>query len=271
MRKRIDPAQAKAKRQKKILAVLGVVMVALLAFQLPKLLKKDSPAAAPTATAPAQGGTTTTTTPSGGGATLASANPGSSADLPDEPDPAPVPQQGQLVSFNLFKSKDPFVPQLEAESAGSAGSESPPASTPTAPPESTPPATTPPASEPPVSTPPAAEPPAAEPPATEPTPEKAPTSATISVNGISEVVKIGDAFPKADPLFRLASIKEGVAKITIAGGSLQDGAEAVSLTKDEPLTLMNTADGTKYVIRLVSVSTEPISTEPASTVPASSG
>ena len=258
MRKRMDPAQAKAKRQKKILVVLGVVMVALLAFQLPKLLKKDSPAAAPTATAPAQGGTTTTTTPSGGGATLASANPPSSADLPDEPDPAPVPQRGQLVSFNLFKSKDPFVPQLEAAPAGSAGAESPPASVPTAPTESTPPAGTPPELTPPATTPPASEPPAsappaAEPPAAEPTPEKVPTSATISVNGISEVVKIGDAFPKADPLFRLASIKDGVAKITIAGGSLQDGAEAVSLTKDEPLTLMNTADGTKYVIRLVSV------------------
>lgn len=256
MRKRTDPAQAKAKRQKKILIVGGVLLAVLLAVQLPKLLKKEEPgAASATTTAPTQPGTTTT--PSGGAA-LASANPEGSANLPDEPDPAPVPQRGQLVAFNLFSSKDPFVQQLsENQSGGSDEPQGTPGSTPPAatPPASTPPADTPPASTPPATTPPASEPPASEPPTTEPPAEEtAATGATISVNGISEEVKIGDAFPKANPLFRLASIKDGIAKITIAGGSLQDGAEAVSLTKDEPLTLMNTADGTKYVIRLLSVS-----------------
>jgi hypothetical protein len=255
MRKRIDPARAKAKKQKKILIVAGIVLVALLAFQLPKLLKKEkAPVAAPTVTAP-------TAPAPGGGAALVSAPGGPTADLPDEPDPAPVPQEGQLVSFNLFSSKDPFVPQLSASSAGGSGTtgsgepETPPSSAPPeTPPASEPPTTTPPASTPPATAPPASEPPASEPPATEPPAEKPATSAKISVNGISEDVKIGEAFPKANPLFRLLSIKDGVAKITIAGGTLQDGSEAVSLTKDEPLTLMNTADGTKYVIRLVSVS-----------------
>jgi hypothetical protein len=257
MRKRIDPAQAKAKKQKKILIVGGILLVALLAFQLPKVLKQNkAPGTAPAVTAPGKGGTP----PPGGGAALASA-PGDAANLPNEPDPAPVPQEGQLVSFNLFRSKDPFVPQLSASSTGDSGTtgsgepQTPPSSTPAeTPPASEPPTASPPASTPPATTPPASEPPASEPPSTEPPAEKAATSATISVNGISEAVKIGDAFPKANPLFRLLSIKDGVAKITIAGGSLQDGSEAVSLTKDEPLTLMNTADGTKYVIRLVSVS-----------------
>jgi cell division septation protein DedD len=264
MRKRIDPAQAKAKKQKRILIVGGIVLVALLAFQLPKLMKQNkAPETAPAVTTPAEAGTRAPERR----AALASA-PGDPANLPNDPDPAPVPQEGQLVSFNLFSSKDPFAPQLSDDSTGGSGTtgsgepqtpppsappETPPASEPptTTPPVSTPPATTPPASEPP-----ATEPPATEPPATEPPAEKPATSATISVNGISEAVKIGDAFPKANPLFRLLSIKDGVAKIAIAGGSLQDGSEAVSLTKDEPLTLMNTADGTKYVIRLVSVSSE---------------
>ena len=259
MRKRTDPAKAKAKRQKRIVIVGGVLLVALLAFQLPKVLKKQElTAAPPTTTAPAQGGTT----PPAGGTALASATPEGSDKLPDEPDPAPVPQRGQLVAFNLFDSKDPFVQQLSDSTTGGSGttgsgeSQTPPTSTPpaTTPPTSTPPSGTPPATTPPATTPPASEPPASEPPVTEPPAEKAPTSATISVNGISEVVTIGGAFPKANPLFRLASIKDGIAKISIAGGSLQDGAEAVSLTKDEPLTLMNTADGTKYVIKLLSVS-----------------
>ena len=44
------------------------------------------------------------------------------------------------------------------------------------------------------------------------------------------------------------------AKISIAGGSLENGAPTVTLTKNKALTLMNTADGTRYVLRLVSVS-----------------
>lgn len=266
MRKRIDPAQAKAKRQKKILIVGVVLLAGVLAFQLPKLMKKDSqPAAATTTTTPAEVGTTTV--PSGGESLASAATSVNSAALPDEPDPAPEPQQGQLVSFSLFRSKDPFVPQLSATPPGGGGETGPPPASTT--PKTTPPAATPPEATPPESTPPTTEtpttetpttetpttePPPAEPPSETKPPVAAPTSATISVNGISEIVKIGAAFPKANPLFRLASIKNGVAKITIAGGSLQDGSPFVPLKKDEPLTLMNTADGTKYVIKLLSVS-----------------
>ena len=39
-----------------------------------------------------------------------------------------------------------------------------------------------------------------------------------------------------------------------AGGSLENGAPTVTLTRNKALTLMNTADGTRYVLRLVSVS-----------------
>lgn len=260
MRKRgLDSAQAKAKRQKKMAIGGGVLLMAVLAFQLPGMLKgskQAAPEAAPAPTTPVQPGPTETT----GGSAVAPVNENASK-LPAEPDPAPAPLEGQLVTFNLFKSKDPFVQQL-AESPGGETSDSPPASTPptvappsATPPPSAPPVSEPPASEPPVSEPPVSEPPVAEPPVTEPPPtsETAPSAATISVNGLSEEVKIGGAFPKANPLFRLASIKDGIAQIGIAGGSLQDGSETVPVSKDKPLTLMNTADGTRYVIKLLAV------------------
>ena len=80
-----------------------------------------------------------------------------------------------------------------------------------------------------------------------------PTSATISVNGVREDVAIAGVFPKDEQLFRLVSIEDDVAQIAIAGGTYQDGAPTVSLTMGKPLTLMNTADGTRYVLRLLAV------------------
>jgi hypothetical protein len=74
------------------------------------------------------------------------------------------------------------------------------------------------------------------------------------VNGAPETVKAGDTFPTADPFFKLVSLTRKGAKISIAGGSLETGAPTVTLTKNKALTLMNTADGTRYVLRLVSIS-----------------
>jgi hypothetical protein len=79
------------------------------------------------------------------------------------------------------------------------------------------------------------------------------TSAVLSVNGIQEAVKAGSDFPAADPLFHLISLTPKTGKISIAGGSLATGAPAVTIQVGKPTTLMNTADGTRYVIVLVSV------------------
>jgi hypothetical protein len=73
------------------------------------------------------------------------------------------------------------------------------------------------------------------------------------VNGSGETVSVGAQFPASNPTFVLVSLKRSSAKITIAGGTLQGGG-SVTLKKGRPLTLMNTADGTRYVLRLVSVS-----------------
>jgi hypothetical protein len=84
-------------------------------------------------------------------------------------------------------------------------------------------------------------------------PPAKPTSALISVNGSSETVAVGAQFPASSPVFVLVSLKASSAKVAIAGGSLQGGGTA-TLKKGRTLTLMNTADGARYVLRLISVS-----------------
>ena len=74
------------------------------------------------------------------------------------------------------------------------------------------------------------------------------------MNGEAERVTVGGSFPASDPVFRLVSVKKTTAKVAIAGGSLSSGDGAVTLTKGKKLTLMNTADGTRYELVLVSVS-----------------
>jgi hypothetical protein len=249
MAKKIDP-KAKAKRQKIYAGVGGVILLAVLAFQVPRTLKMMHPADASSSSPPAAT-TTTGSTPapisapslSGGNASTAAAAPG--GDGITDPDAVPAPQSGQLLAFGLFRSKDPFVQQLKLNGATGAAGVTPGSAGPTG---STGPATgggsggsggAKPTFSP-------AKGPAA--------PTAAPTAAVISVNGAPESVQVGGTFPATDPFFKLVSLTKKGAKISIAGGSLANGAPTVTLTKNKPLTLMNTADGTRYVLRLVSVS-----------------
>ena len=64
---------------------------------------------------------------------------------------------------------------------------------------------------------------------------------------------VGAKFPVSNPTFVLVSLTKSSAKIGIAGGSLEGSTQTVTLKKGVPLTLMNTADGTRYVLRLVAV------------------
>ena len=79
-------------------------------------------------------------------------------------------------------------------------------------------------------------------------------NATIAVNGAEEIVSASETFPKANPVFKLVSIGNGTAKVGIATGTLKGGSQAVTLTKGEPLTLLNTVDGKRYKLELVSAS-----------------
>jgi hypothetical protein len=241
MAKRIDP-KAKAKRQKIYAAVGGVILLGVLAFQVPRTMKmlkqSNGTESASSASAPA----TTTTGPiaapslSGGNATAVSSSGG---DGLSDPDLVPAPQSGQLLAFGRFRTKDPFVQQLdprcEATDAGSTSCSS-----------STAPAKAP------VKT--VAAGSANAPKNTAPSSNATPTTAVIIVNGVSQTVTVGGSFPSADPAFTLISLTRSTAKVGIAGGSFESGQPAVTLKKNKPLTLMNTADGTRYVLRLLALS-----------------
>jgi hypothetical protein len=54
-------------------------------------------------------------------------------------------------------------------------------------------------------------------------------------------------------VFTLVSLTTNSARIGIAGGSYENGASTVTLRKGKTVTLVNTADGARYALRLVVV------------------
>ena len=221
-------AKAKAKRQKIILAVLGVVFLGVLAWQVPSVLKimnKKPPAAATTPPAAVAPGTPVSPVPG----TPVSATPTPGSGLIDS-DPAAQAAGGQLVTFDRFSSKDPF--QQQARIAPSAA----PASAPAAEPRVAAAASGGPTSSSPQPR----------------LPASAPTSAQISVNGSSETVSKGGTFPQSDPVFVLVSVSKTTVQVAISGGSLDSGGTTLTLRKGKKLTLENTVDSARYVLLLVS-------------------
>lgn len=246
MAKKIDP-KAKAKRQKIYAAIGGVILLGLLAFQVPRTLKMLHPAtdsssssSTPAATTPSA--TTPIAAPSlGGGNVTASVASSAGGDGLVDPDAVPAPASGQLLSFGLFRTKDPFRQQLDINGpTGAAGVTSGTSGTKTKQPKGPTGATGPKTSG--GST------------TTVPPVRVVPTTAVISLNGSPETVQVGGSFPSSDPVFELVSLTGKTAKVGIAGGSLESGAAAVTLQKNKPVTLLNTADGTRYVLRLLSIS-----------------
>jgi hypothetical protein len=244
MAKKIDP-KAKAKRQKIYAAIGGVILLGVLAFQVPRTLKMlhpptDSSSSSSTPAATAGSSTTPIAAPSlSGGNVTAAATSSSGGDGLADPDVVPAPASGQLLSFGLFRTKDPFRQQLEASgSTGPTGVTTGKKTTvPKGPTGATGPRTGGGSTSP-----------------TAPPVRVVPTTAVISVNGSPESVQVGGSFPSSDPFFTLVSLTVKTARVGIAGGSLENGAAAVTLQKSKPVTLLNTADGTRYVLRLLSIS-----------------
>ena len=253
-KKPVDPLKAKQKKQKIIAAVLGVLFIGVLAFQVPRVMKQLHPSAPPvvhhaSATTTPAGGTPTLAAPTLGG--NATPTPATGTDSSLASSGAPAMQDGQLTSFSLFASKDPFAQQISDEKAGSSATGSAPsasggssgsrggsagsgATSGQAP---------------------------------------RPGGAVISVNGTLYSVAVGTDFPQASttdpsivPLFHLVSVTAHTAKISIVGGSYANGAPSVTLTENRPVTLMNTADGTRYKLILKPVGTAvPAAPAPTST------
>ena len=242
-------AKKRVRRQKQIIVVGSVVLLAVLGYQLPKLLGgKGNETFAP---APV---TTPSATPS-----LAAASPVAAGALPDTDRIAVQRDTNQLISFGLFKSKDPFVQQLTTSAS----------TTPSAPPASAPPTDTtattsteptPPVLLVPLGTPSSTTPsspsspsaPGTTTPSTTPAPPPVPTEALIATNGVCERVAVKGTFPATENIFRLVSIaKDGKSvQVGIVGGSFDSGQPTATLKLGDKLTLVNTADGTRYVIEL---------------------
>lgn len=228
-------------KQKIILAVLGVLLLAAMAIQGPKLLGGSSSASA---AAPASTETTDST-----GATDASST-AASATAPTAPTvPAGVPRavlvgvtvgsagrpragEGQLRSFTLFKQKDPFVQQAPTESSGATSPTGQPTASDTKPGASDGGSST-----------------------TAPAPG-ALMFATISVNGVDVPIEVKEQFPPRQQLFVLVLLKKRTAKIAVAGGAFTDG-QTITLPLGKNVTLVNTATGARYALKLLYVGDQP--------------
>jgi len=251
-KKKID-LKAKAKRQKIIAGVGGVILLGVLAFQVPRTMKMLNPPTDSSSSSSSAPATTTaaTATPiaapslAGGNATAApAAAPG--GDGLTDPDAVPTPASGQLLAFGLFRSKDPFVQQLKVGATGSSGATGGAATSGPTGAKGTTGATGVAPSGGGSSSNDGSSAPAAS--------RAAASTAVISINGAPESVRVGGQFPAASPVFKLVSLTKTGAKVGIAGGTLQTGDATVALKKNTPVTLLNTSDGTRYVLRLVSVS-----------------
>jgi hypothetical protein len=256
MARKVDP-KAKAKRQKIFAAIGGVILLGLLAFQVPRTMKMLHPAEESSSSSTPAATTTAPTSPiaapslAGGNATAAAA-PGGDGLV--DADALPAPQSGQLLAFGLFRTKDPFKQQLEvADDTGSGGTTP---STGTTGSTGAKPSAAPTGGGAVASSSNGGNAKAGTAPTmrvTSPAPG-AVTTAEIAVNGVAQTVQVGGVFPSSDPFFKLVTLTRKGAQISIAGGSLANGAPTVMLTKAKPLTLQNTSDGTRYVLRLLSVS-----------------
>jgi hypothetical protein len=229
MAKKVDH-KAKAKRQKIMAAGGAVLLVGVLAIQVPrtmKMLNAQAPPPPPPPTSPAPG-TDPSVLPTPASASGATPVAATNAMLTDS-DPPPRAGAGQLVAFGRFASKDPFAQQVDPDK-GVAGPKPESGGTPARPGTTAP---------------------GVPPGVVAPSPSGPVTSVVIAINGVEETVTVKSEFPKEEPIFRLVSATATSARIGIAGGALASGEATVTLRKGKPLTLVNTADGVRYELKLV--------------------
>jgi len=237
-----DIREAKDRRAKRLAIGGVVVLAAVLAFEVPHVLKKSGGSAssappAATATDASTGASAPSATASPGTAAAASV-PVTSTKLPNS-DMTPRRLKSQLYSFSRFAGKDPFVQQVSASDitsgpTGASGASSSSSSSAAASGVIT------------------AGPAPAQQTSARTLAQRG--SVTIQVNGKVQTIRVGASFPSSNPLFKLVSVANGVARIGIAGGSYASGAQTVSLATGRSLTLVDTADGIRYKLELLSAS-----------------
>jgi hypothetical protein len=252
-KKRIDAAKQREKRTK-IAAIGGVVLLlAVGAYEIPSMLKvmnKKPPANTRYDPGPSltPGGLPNVATSAG-----ATATPASNGQLVDT-DVPPASGAGQLVSFSVFDTKNPFTPQVSNQLTPADSSTTSP--TTANKPGADVPGTTTTAEAPPVvsAVPSSPGSPSATTTTTTTTTTPALPTVSLSVNGVVSHVASGGTFPSGAPVFRLASWTKGSAQIAIVGGSYAAGTGTLTLHVGEPVTLENQTDGKRYKLELLSTS-----------------
>ena len=255
---RAKDVKAKEKKQKLILGGLGVVLLIVLAIELPGMLSSG-------------GSTSSSTTTT---ATVATAPDGSPVPAAVAPAGAAVASSEVVFSTSVqklshlgfFKAKDPFESHGVGATPTAASTSPPAAAAPTSPPAAA--ATGNAAAK-------AAAAAAAAgaissgpifgtiqgPSSQSSGPSQGAgsrsarsiPSAVIRFNGHPQTVALGASFPKKSPYFRLAGVTPNGIIISVLKGSLADGSASIELVKNRPLTLVNTATGGRFRIELRSV------------------
>jgi hypothetical protein len=263
MARKQDNKAARERKQKIIVAVAGVLFLGLVALQGPKLLKqlRGSESAAPAASSSASSSTTGAAPSSSATTTAATAAPVPVTPAVRAPKSATtqlagvviVPEQpvkagdGQLSSFSRFDSKDPFVQQvgeqpLPTPAEVAAKGATPPNPAPSSAGQSDRGVVTP------VGPLPGSSPASAG--SVGRKPAAKPTLAVLLVNGKLQSLEAGKRFPKGDGAFVLRTLKPGRVGIAVANGSFAGGG-VLTLRVGRKVTLVNTATGIRYVVKLV--------------------
>ncbi|HVU76969.1 MAG TPA: hypothetical protein VHC67_05260 [Gaiellaceae bacterium] len=233
--RKVTQAQQRDRRAKIMLGVLGVVLLAVVGFEVPSFLGGS--------------GTSAVTTPvtTGGSAVLADA-------------PAPVVRK-QLASFSRFSAKNPFH-SLGSTTTTTGGATPPPSAGKPAGGTSTPGQTLPARIPiPPVTL-------GIRPaPTTEASKPTGPlvTAAVLRLNGVRRVVTVGSEFPDKHPAFRLVAVGKDTMWVKLLGGSLTNGSQTLAVRTDRPVQLLNRTASLRYLLSFlrVTVATPP----PATTTP----
>jgi hypothetical protein len=239
----------KEAKQKKLLLVLVPIFVLLLVWQGPSYVRMlkggDEPVAAtdtpgatvPTGTVsdPSVAPAPSTATPNGG---TPAPGEGGAAVLTDSDRPSAA-EAGQLVSFDRFRSKDPFRQIVKADAGtGDTGGTGGTGGTVTVP----------------------------------STPGGSggsgnggtgssggsdnlaePVSAVLEVNGVKEKVGLDGAFPESEELFKLARLSRTSAWIGLVTGEFSNGKDSIEVDVGDTLNLVSQPDGIRYTIKVVSI------------------
>ena len=215
--RRVAARNAAERRKKIILASLIVLFVALMAFQLPKLLKgSESSATAPVPVS----------------AVPATAGAGSVTAVTS----APVRSSARVRAIRRMSARDPFVPLIRENAATASAA----------------PAT----SRPRVRRAVRAAVPTRVVPLRGVLRAVKPTAAVLVVNGRRQVVGVREAFGFGEATFRVVSVGRKTMRLQVSGGSFGAGKQTITVRKGHGVKLVNTATGESFSIRFSAPTTK---------------